>query len=56
MKPTIPQLNFIKTIEEFVSCEFTGKTKEEARQYIYDNIDEFKVKSADNFVIENGYF
>lgn len=52
---TIKQLEFIKDIEEFVDEKFTGKTKKEASDYIGRNIEIYKLNSASNWVIVNGY-
>ena len=52
---TTKQLDFIKDIEEFVDEKFTGKTKKEASDYIERNIEIYKLNSASNWVIVNGY-
>ena len=52
---TIKQLEFIKDIEEFVDEKFTGKTKKEAQEYIGRNIEIYKLNSASNWMIVNGY-
>lgn len=54
--PTHAQLEYIKSIEEFVDVQFDGKTKEDARKYISKHVDEFKLKSMDNWALEKGYF
>ena len=55
IKATKPQLDFIEQIEEFVEEEFKGTTKEEANHYINRNIEEFKLKSSSNWLLNNGY-
>ena len=52
---TKKQLEFISVIEEFVDEKFTGKTKKEASDYIERNIELYKLNSANNWVIVNGY-
>lgn len=52
---TTKQLEFISVIEEFVDEKFTGKTKKEASDYIGRNIEIYKLNSANNWVIVNGY-
>lgn len=52
---TKKRLDFIKDIEEFVNEKFTGKTKKEASDYIGRNIEMYKLNSASNWVIVNGY-
>ena len=52
---TTKQLEFISVIEEFVDEKFTGKTKKEASDYIGRNIEIYKLNSASNWVIVNGY-
>ena len=52
---TIKQLDFIKDIEEFVDEKFTGKTKKDAQEYINRNIKIYKLNSASNWIIVNGY-
>lgn len=52
---TKKQLDFIKDIEEFVDEKFTGKTKKEASDYIGRNIEIYKLNSASNWAIVNGY-
>lgn len=45
MKPTEKQLDFIKTIENYLSCygvEFKGSTKVEATAFISEHIEDFK--------------
>ena len=41
--PTQKQLDFIESICEELDIEFTGTTKEEARQFISSHIDEFEL-------------
>jgi hypothetical protein len=55
MKATKAQLDFIEQIEEFVSEQFKGSTKEDASFYIQRNIEEYKLRSSSNWTITNGY-
>lgn len=52
---TKKQLEFISVIEEFVDKKFTGKSKKEASDYIGRNIEIYKLNSASNWMIVNGY-
>jgi hypothetical protein len=51
MKPTEKQLNFIKSIEKTLHIKFDGKTKEEARQFISDNVDKFNIENKFNRIM-----
>lgn len=53
---TKKQLEFIRDIEDVVGIPFIGTTKRDASKYISDHIDEFKLYSANNWALENGYF
>lgn len=55
MKATKAQLEFIEQIEDFVNENFKGSSKEEARLYIQRNIEEYKLNSASNWILTNGY-
>lgn len=44
-KPTEKQLEFIEEIQNFISEEFTGTTKQEASDYIDRNIELYKLLS-----------
>lgn len=56
---TKAQQEFIESIREFVDEWFdlnANPTKEEASDYIARNIDEFHMRSASRYALENGYF
>lgn len=53
--PTDKQMDFIRTIEEFVDEKFHGNSIEDASAYISRNIEEFKLKSANGWAVEHGY-
>lgn len=54
--PTQNQLDYIESIQEFVSEKFEGKTRQEAADYIDRNKDEFELLSIPNWTLEHGYF
>ena len=56
VRPTQKQLAFIADIQEFVCKQFTGVTEEDARAYISQNIEMYKLLSMDSWSLENGYF
>lgn len=51
MKPTEKQLAFIKSIEKTLNIKFDGKTKNEARQFISANVDNFKIENKFNRIM-----
>lgn len=54
---TEKQKRLIDAMNEFCSiqCDPNASTKEAAK-YINDHFEEYKLLSADNFILENGYF
>ena len=54
--PTQNQLDYIESMQEFVSEKFEGKTKQEASEYIDRNKEEFDLVSIPNWTLEHGYF
>ena len=56
MNATEKQLEFIKIIEEFATVDFTGKTKQEASEYISKYKEYIPVEESQNmWAIINGY-
>lgn len=58
-KMTDKQRELIECMNEFCFHKFDlsyERTKEEAREYISKNIEEYKLHTADPWVIMNGYF
>lgn len=56
---TEKQKDLIECMNEFCSKQFDlsyPRTKEEAREYISKNIEEYKLLSASNWQLNNGYF
>lgn len=56
MNATGKQLEFIKIIEEFAPIDFTGKTKQEASEYISKYKECIPIEGSQNmWAIINGY-
>lgn len=56
---TDKQRELIECMNEFCSKKFDlsyERTKEEAREYISKNIEEYKLFTMDTWVLEHGYF
>ena len=56
---TEKQRDLIEWMNEFCTEKFDlsyYRTKEEARDYISRNIDEYKLLSVNNWCLSNGYF
>lgn len=54
--PTEKQLKLIADMEEFVGEKFHGKTRAEASIWIDEHMEQFKLLTMDNWVLEHGYF
>lgn len=55
-KPTQKQLDFIADIEEAIGEKFKGETREEASGWIDEHIDQYRLLTADDWVLKKGYF